>query len=145
MVSVWSTAKNKSENMGQEERSHSQVCWDLKSDFFSSSSGEECFPLWYFSQFPSYREVPVLDMCHCNTECSREAEFVISKGLNSLLATAVLSGISKEYGVLQIGTERINLLNLCDWCVSCHFNRLHMGGGAGIKTLVQFSNVTIKT
>lgn len=35
--------KNKPEEMGQEERPHSQICWVLRSDFFLPLEGEKAF------------------------------------------------------------------------------------------------------
>jgi hypothetical protein len=50
-----------------------------------------------------------------------------------------MTGISKEYRVLQIGTERVNLLNPLNlWLVmfSCHFKRLMWR--ADVKNLYNF-------
>lgn len=60
--------------MEQEARPHSQICWVLRSDFFLPLEGEKAFFIGTF-KVPHYREVPMLDKCHCNSECSENLTF----------------------------------------------------------------------
>ena len=99
---------------------------------FFPLQGKKLFQLVHL-KLPKDREVPISDKCHCNTECSENLNFYTLEVWSWLLATAGSVWCFKEYWVLQIGTEGVNLLNPLNLWLLGFFpvisKRLNMEGG----------------
>ena len=104
------TQKHKPEDMGQ-KKDLSQISTGFEEWLsFFPLQGKKLFSLVHL-KLPKDREVPISDKCHCNTECSENLNFYTLEVWSWLLATAGSVWCFKEYWVLQIGTEGVNLLN----------------------------------
>ena len=114
-----------------------------KKDLSQISTGFEewlsCFPLQgkklfslVYLKLPKDREVPISDKCYCNTDAQRTWTFKLWWSDLDCWPLLGLSGVSKEYWVLQIGPKGVNLLNPLNlWLVvffSCHFKETKYGG-----------------
>lgn len=90
-----------------------------------STKEAKCFSLVHL-KVSTYGKAPVLDKYHCNTECSENGTFQLWWVDIYCWSLPCLTDISKEYGVLQIGTKVVKLLNLLLVMFSCHLKRLNM-------------------
>ena len=146
-----------------------------KKDLSQISTGFEewlsCFPLQgkkLFSlvhlKLPKDREVPISDKCYCNTDAQRTWTFKLWRSDLDCWPLLGLSGVSKEYWVLQIAPEGVNLLNpnlfsfmwtCCilgesddrmnpDWWLSQHVNFLNFSGRLKLATAAHTSVVMLE-
>lgn len=101
--------------MGWEEVPYSQICRILRGDFFSFPlKGKKLFFTGTFKVCKLWRNTSASATAKQN---ARQPELLNSGGQKYCWSLPDLSGISKDYWVLQIGTEWQNLIKFINlWC-----------------------------